>query len=74
MELKMKGYRTTLAILLSLLGGVGVFERLGVTQDEVAQFIDILFTAVFGLTALYLNRKNHLEMKEAGLRDQEVVL
>lgn len=59
----LKGYRTYLAIVLSLLGSFGAFEKLGVTQEDVAQTVDLGLTFVAGVVALYLNWKNHQEMK-----------
>lgn len=58
----MQGYKTYLTILLSLLGSFGVFEKLGVTRDEVAEVLDLGFAFGFGVVSLYLNYLNHKKM------------
>ncbi len=57
------GYRTYIAIVLTLLGSFGVFEQIGVSKEEVAKFIDDVLVVVAGATALYLNWENHKKIK-----------
>lgn len=59
----MQGYRTYVSIILSLLGAFGFFEKTGLAKEEVADTIDAVMVAVFGVTALYFNWKNHQKMK-----------
>lgn len=64
----MTGYRTMVSILISILGGLGFFQRIGATNDEVAQVADLVISAIAGLVALYFNYKNHQELERAGTR------
>ena len=58
----MNGYRTYTMIILSILGGMGVFEKLGVTQEDVANSIDLAIQLGAGVFALWLNYQNHKKM------------
>lgn len=64
----MQGYRTYVSIILSLLGAFDFFEKTGLVKEDVANFIDATMVVVFSGAALYMNWKNHREMKSAGLR------
>mgnify|MGYP001500572772 CR=1 FL=1 len=59
----MQGYRTYVSILLTVAGSFGLFERIGVTQEDVAKVIDLVVVAGAGIAALYLNWQNHKKMK-----------
>ena len=61
------GLRTYIGIALSLLGAFGVFQRLGVNQDQFAQFLDQVIAVVGGGVALFFNWKNHQAMSAAGI-------
>jgi len=52
-----------ISIVLSVAGGLGVFEKLGITQDEAAQVIDLGIAFAMGLSALYFNYVNHKKMR-----------
>lgn len=64
----MTGYRTLISIILSILGGLGVFEKLGLAQTDVANVLDLILSAAAGLAALYFNYRNHQNLERAGLR------
>lgn len=59
----MQGYRTYTSIVLVLLGSFGVLEKLGITQEEAAQFLDSVMVVVAGASALYFNYQNHKRMQ-----------
>ena len=58
----LQGYRTYTSIILMIIGWFGLFERLGVTREEVSKLIDDIMVVVFGVTAIYYNWKNHQKM------------
>ncbi len=61
------GLRVYTGIFLSLLGAFGVFQRLGVSQEQFAQFLDQVIAVIGGGVALYFNWKNHRAMEAAGI-------
>lgn len=64
----MTGYRTLIAVVVSVLGGLGVFQTLGIAGEDVAKVLDLILSAIAGLVALYFNYKNHKELERASLR------
>lgn len=69
------GYRTHIAIIVSILGGLGVLEKLGLTVEatnqlveQILKFADLGIAIGSGVYALWLNHKNHVEMENVGLR------
>lgn len=69
------GYRTHIAVVVSLLGGLGLLEQLGTTVadanalvEQVLKFLDLGIAIGFSVYALWRNHKNHQEMENAGIR------
>ncbi len=69
------GYRVHISIIVSLLGGLGIFEKLGTNVadvnsivEQVLKFADLGIAVGFSLYGLWRNHKNHSEMENAGIR------
>lgn len=59
-----EGYRTWAGLLLAILGVVGVFEKLGITQNEVSVILDAAMQLIGLVWASYGNYKAHQKIKE----------
>jgi len=60
----LQGYRTWIGLVLTILGAVGIFKKIGVTQEEVAQIVDAVIQLAGLVLAAYGNYKSHQKIKE----------
>lgn len=60
----LQGYKTWIGLVLTILGAVGIFEKLGVTKEEVSQIIDTVMQLVGLVLASYGNYKSHQKISE----------
>ena len=60
----MQGYKTWAGLVLTLLGTLGAFDALGVTQESVSQIIDVAVQLVGLLIAAYGNYDAHRRLAE----------
>lgn len=75
MKISLIGYRTTITMVVSIFGSLGILEKLGTNVadvdalvEPVLKFLDLGLAIGFGVYALWLNHQNHAEMKDAGIR------
>jgi hypothetical protein len=60
----LQGYKTWIGLIMTILGTLGLFEKLGVSQDQVSKIIDAGMQ-LFGLVyAAYGNWDAHRRLKE----------
>ena len=61
----MQGYKTYFGIVLTLLGTLGVFEKFGVSQEQVTQFMDLAIQLIGAGIALYGNYDAHRRLNNS---------
>ncbi|EKE25552.1 MAG: hypothetical protein ACD_5C00121G0002 [uncultured bacterium] len=59
-----QGYKTWIGLVLTVLGTAGVFEKTGVSQEEVSQIIDVLVQLSGLVITAYGNYDAHKRLKE----------
>lgn len=62
----MKGYRTYTALLVTLVGLLGVGKY--ITEAQIGEVVDILISMAGLISAIKYNYINHKELKELGAR------
>lgn len=60
----LQGYKTWIGLVLTILGAVGIFGKIGITQEEVSQIIDVAMQLAGLVLASYGNFKAHQKIKE----------
>lgn len=68
----MTGYKGWTGFAITLLGSFGVFEYMGVTQDEFSKFIDNIVQVVGFILAVWGYVDAKLRMKKAGMHTDVV--
>lgn len=55
----LKGYKTWLGIALTLIGTLGIYENLGISQDQLAKLIESLAQFIGLAITIYGNYDSH---------------
>ncbi len=60
----LQGYKTWIGIALTLLGTLGVYDKLGIAQDQVAKLIELASQFVGLAITIYGNYDSHKRLSE----------
>lgn len=60
----LQGYKTWIGLVITILGAIGVFAKLGLTEDEVAKIIDAIVQLAGLILVAYGNYKSHQKINE----------